>query len=143
MKYEYNIVKYRVIDGDTVWTQVDLGFCICLSQSCRLIGIDAPEHSTTAGKLVTQVVDHWMAAVHDPIAVSVGWDKFAMRYDGSILPCEGVGESLNDYMIRMGLAKKYDGGKKQRWKAAELRHIESIAGSLLLTCRECHSKRAI
>ena len=41
--YEYNARIRRVIDGDTVEADVDLGFNIWIRSKIRLLGIDAPE----------------------------------------------------------------------------------------------------
>ena len=42
--YEYNCTLVRVIDGDTVDVDIDLGFdTILKNQRIRLAGIDTPE----------------------------------------------------------------------------------------------------
>jgi micrococcal nuclease len=41
--YEYKATLKRVVDGDTVWLRVDLGFRIWSETDFRLLGIDAPE----------------------------------------------------------------------------------------------------
>lgn len=40
----------RVVDGDTVWCQIELGFNICVREKLRLRGINAPELKTKLGK---------------------------------------------------------------------------------------------
>jgi micrococcal nuclease len=46
--YEYSCTIRRVVDGDTVDVDIDLGFDIILTdQRIRLHGIDAPESRTT------------------------------------------------------------------------------------------------
>lgn len=53
--YRANIV--RVIDGDTVVANIDLGFDVWLhNEHLRLVGIDTPENRTDAGKRVTEDV---------------------------------------------------------------------------------------
>ena len=45
--YQYNITMNRIIDGDTVVVDIDLGFNINLyKQKVRLYGINAPESRT-------------------------------------------------------------------------------------------------
>jgi micrococcal nuclease len=45
--YEYNVKVVRVIDGDTIDVDIDLGFNIVLKkQRIRLYGIDTPESRT-------------------------------------------------------------------------------------------------
>jgi micrococcal nuclease len=42
--YEYNIKKVtKVVDGDTIDVDIDLGFNISFAQRVRLAGIDTPE----------------------------------------------------------------------------------------------------
>lgn len=46
-RYEYNCVIRRVVDGDTVDVDIDLGFGVWLNnQRIRLCGVDAPETRT-------------------------------------------------------------------------------------------------
>lgn len=40
----------RIVDGDTITLDLDLGWRIRLTANCRIIGIDAPELSTPEGK---------------------------------------------------------------------------------------------
>ncbi|MCE6966950.1 thermonuclease family protein, partial [Cereibacter sphaeroides] len=55
--YLYRADIVRVIDGDTVVADIDLGFSMWLrDQRLRLFGIDAPEDSTEEGKVVTAAV---------------------------------------------------------------------------------------
>lgn len=45
--YEYRCIVKKVVDGDTVDIDIDLGFGVWLNdQRVRLIGIDAPETRT-------------------------------------------------------------------------------------------------
>ena len=45
--YEYNCKIVRVVDGDTVDVDIDLGFAVWLKkQRIRLFGVDAPESRT-------------------------------------------------------------------------------------------------
>jgi len=41
--YEYNSKLVRVIDGDTVVLDVDLGFTVHVTVTVRILGINAPE----------------------------------------------------------------------------------------------------
>ena len=46
--YEYKVTVLRVVDGDTVDVDIDLGFGIVLSnERVRIMGIDTPESRTT------------------------------------------------------------------------------------------------
>ena len=46
--YEYRVKKVlRVVDGDTIDVDIDLGFNVSYTQRVRLAGIDTPESRTT------------------------------------------------------------------------------------------------
>lgn len=60
--FTYRAEVVRVIDGDTIDFDVDLGFHDHQGIRTRLLGINAPEMSTLAGKAARQfVVDQFMA----------------------------------------------------------------------------------
>lgn len=44
--YEYDAWVMRVIDGDTVELEVELGFHVKITEKFRLLGIDTPESRT-------------------------------------------------------------------------------------------------
>ena len=48
--YTYRASLERVVDGDTLWMKIDLGFGIFIREKLRLRGLDAPEIETTEGK---------------------------------------------------------------------------------------------
>lgn len=47
--YNYQASLIRVVDGDTVWLRVDLGFRMFAELSFRMAGIDAPEMNQAGG----------------------------------------------------------------------------------------------
>lgn len=63
--YEYNATILRVIDGDTVEAEVDLGFKIRIREHFRLYGIDAPEMKgeTKAAGIASKA--HLMTLIED------------------------------------------------------------------------------
>jgi endonuclease YncB( thermonuclease family) len=40
----------RVVDADTLWLRLDLGWRIYRDENCRIAGIDAPEKNTPEGR---------------------------------------------------------------------------------------------
>lgn len=45
--YQYNVTVTKVVDGDTIDVDIDLGFSVVLKkQRVRLMGIDTPESRT-------------------------------------------------------------------------------------------------
>lgn len=123
----FPVTSYRVVDGDSIHTQLDLGWGLSLSQSARVSGIDTPEMTGAhkpAGTVVRQLVVDWCNR-HEPLYVqSVGIDKYGGRYDAHILSEDG--KSLANYLLRCRLAKPYDGSKKIQWTPAELQAIENL-----------------
>lgn len=126
--YVYRLADYTVTDGDTIRTELDLGFSIYHVASARLDGIDAPERTTAAGKLVAKVVEQWMQSQQTLLVESVGRDKYAGRYAARI---HGDFGTLADYLLERRLARLYDGGKRAPWTEAELARIERDAQAAL------------
>lgn len=50
--HEYRATLKRVVDGDTVWLRVDLGFRIWAESAFRMLGIDAAERVGTGANPV-------------------------------------------------------------------------------------------
>jgi micrococcal nuclease len=49
--YEYRVKKvHKVVDGDTIDVDIDLGFSVSFFSRVRLAGIDTPESRTTDAK---------------------------------------------------------------------------------------------
>lgn len=122
--YVYRVLSHEVIDGDTVRTELDLGFRLRLSMLARLDGVDAPELSTPAGKAVRDWVRRWCAAQQSLVAVSVADDKYAGRY---VAELHGDAGTLSDALIAARLVRLYQGGKRRAWPDALLRRIEGTA----------------
>jgi len=119
MDYIYKIKVTRVIDGDTVDADIDLGFDTKLSKRIRLHGIDTPETRTrdleekARGLEAKEFVITWLEDMADncPI-IETKVDKKGKfgRILGRILNDEG--ECLNDTLLELGHATAYDGGKR-------------------------------
>ena len=114
--YIYNAKCLRVVDGDTVDAQIDLGFDTHKIIRIRLVGINAPESRTrdleekerglAAKARVKQILKD---NKNEFILHSQGVGKYG-RCLGEIY----IGDSnLNDQLIQEGHATSYDGGK--RW----------------------------
>lgn len=65
--YRYRVDPVRVIDGDTIVVDVDLGFWIRMRETVRLSGIDTPEiygvNATDEGQWVRLFVELWLRGV--------------------------------------------------------------------------------
>ncbi len=62
--YERHATVTRVIDGDTLYLAVDLGCDTTLAMTVRLIGLNAPEMNTDAGKAAKAFVEGWVDTYH-------------------------------------------------------------------------------
>lgn len=129
-QYQYACRDYRVIDGDTIWTNLILGFDTFSEQNCRILSVDTPEKNTEAGKLVTQINDLWCKQNLPLYIVSVKRDKFAGRYDGIVWDREKR-YTLNQYLLEQGLARAYAGEKKPKWLKRDLNAIADKARLIL------------
>lgn len=127
--YTYNATVLDVHDGDTVKVGVplipsrgtkdqDLGFhiyvesgWIMLHLAVRLIGINAPELATDAGKaartfLLTQIQPGSPVQLRSKGPSPIRPDKYGGRWDG-VLMAQGV--NLNDLMVTAGHAMPWNG----------------------------------
>lgn len=115
--YTYNAKLTRVIDGDTLDLQVDLGFGMFQVHRFRLLGINAPEMhgpSRKAGEdaktaLGLLLKEH--AAGLQIVTVKDKSDKYG-RYLATVYLGDDRSKSVNELMIDAGQAVAYDGGKR-------------------------------
>lgn len=69
--FTYTANNIRVIDGDTIECDIDLGFNITITkQKCRLAGINAPEMSTPEGPIATAALQHICDTQHITIVTT-------------------------------------------------------------------------
>lgn len=112
--YEYKARVVKVVDGDTLHLDVDLGCDIHLGMTVRLAGIDAPEMSTNEGKVAKAWVEDWLESCTYLIIQTVKDKKEKYgRYLAYVLdPDQPTLPSLNQQLVNEGLAKLYDGGPR-------------------------------
>jgi micrococcal nuclease len=109
--YDYQARVLRVIDGDTVKLDVDLGFGIHHHITCRLAAVNAPEANTEAGqralywlddRLVQQ--DSWYIQSHRAINAPLSQDKYGRWI---VVIHDPLGTTINAELIREGHAEPY------------------------------------
>lgn len=112
-RYWYDAVVARVVDGDTVYFDVDLGFTVHYSIDVRLLDIDAPEvygaHATEAGRQAKAYMES-LCPPGQAVLLHTQRDDTGKygRYLATVyLPGDDV--SLNQKMIDSGHAVPYDG----------------------------------
>lgn len=102
--YQYRATIVRVIDGDTVVADVDLGFHVTHRVTFRLLGIDCPEMNTAAGKAAKEFVVAWLIGDRTFVFDTHKTDKYG-RYLAKIN--DENNRCLNDTLIIQGHAVGY------------------------------------
>jgi micrococcal nuclease len=117
--YEYYTKIDKVVDGDTVDVFIDLGFSVWHKERIRLAGIDTAEKNTPLGKALKIFLIANLEGKIIKLQVSKP-DKYG-RYLGKIFLSKDSTVSINDQLIKSGLAKSYDGESKVGlWTEQEL-----------------------
>ena len=119
--YEYNATIVRVVDGDTVDVDIDLGFdCWFHNQRIRLSGIDTPECRTrdkqekAHGLLAKEFVQANLAVGKVYRLQTKEKGKFG-RYLGEFKTGKGF---ITRLLLKAKLAVPYEGQSKKEIKAA-------------------------
>lgn len=137
--YEYRAHVLKVIDGDTVDVDIDLGFGVCLKdERVRIMGIDTPESRTRdkvedlfgeaskarlkelladGGKLITTEDKHG-EDVKGKFGRILG-DFYVERW-------EGKKERVTDILIEEGHAVAYFGGSKEEIQMKHMANREKL-----------------
>jgi len=116
--YTYKITVDRVVDGDTIDANIDLGFNVSVKKRIRFMGINAPESRTRDAEekvkgLAAKERVKSLLETADSIAVkSHGVGKFGRCLGELILTQEGEEVNLNKLLISEGHAIEYFGGKR-------------------------------
>ena len=108
--YEYKAKLIKIIDGDTIDAEIDLGFKISIRKRIRFLGINAPETRTRdldekqAGLKVKSRLETLFDASEGVFTLkSHGVGKFG-RVLGEIF-IENT--NINELLLNEGLASKY------------------------------------
>ena len=118
--FEYYVKKVsKVVDGDTIDVEIDLGFDISFSSRVRLAGIDTPESRTTdkiEKALGLECKEYLKKAIDSSKSVVIKTEKMdsSEKY-GRILGwvfLDGSEVSINQKMINEGYAWGYMGETK-------------------------------
>ncbi len=118
--YQYKAKLVRVVDGDTVILDFDLGFHTRLEKRVRLARIDAIERKDDPERLATTAVKDWLAGTNNEVFIKTTLDKEDKygRVIGEITQTY-VGKSnladhpnLSEHMVLLGHAVYKDYGIK-------------------------------
>jgi len=121
--YTYNIELLKVVDGDTIDANIDLGFDTSVKKRVRFLGVNTPECRTrdleekAKGLAAKDRVKQLLEGSNRIQLTSHGVGKFG-RCLGEIHIDMVDGkekmtlESLNELLIKEGHAVEYHGGKR-------------------------------
>jgi micrococcal nuclease len=104
--FEYPAKVVRVVDGDTVHLNIDLGFFTwIIDRSVRIIGINAPELSTAEGKVARDFAMNLLPVDTHVSLNSHSLDKYGRVLGSITLP---NGTDYGSAMIAAGQAVVYN-----------------------------------
>ena len=143
-QFSYFARLIRVVDGDTIEVELDLGLRIYHKAFIRFYGVDTPEMNRKpqreAAEAATAVLDRMVELYRDNPTQShiydgriyvqaLDFDKYANRIIGMVY-FPGFKLSLNGFLVRNGLAKVYGQGT---WTGKRLAAVSANAAAMLRT----------
>ena len=136
----------KVVDGDTIDVNIDLGFDVCTKQRVRLLGIDTPESRTRDpeekkfGLLSKKKLKEWclkaVASEKDDIEIELRCPEADSRGKfGRVLAEIWVSENgqctnVNKWMCEEGYAVPYVGQNKADVEALHMANREKVKHQL-------------
>lgn len=119
--YTYNARVIKVIDGDTIDLEIDLGFHVKVTKRARLSGIDTYEKNSRlvferekaakATALLTNILQKKIVKIKTFIDKEDKYGRILVEVYANDFDFENR-NSVNIMLIQEGLALPYDGGKK-------------------------------
>ena len=124
--YTYKISPLKIVDGDTIDAEIDLGFDIKVKKRVRFMGINAPESRTkdleekARGLAAKDRVKQLLDGCKNITLKSHGVGKFGrclgelfyFKHIPDSWESEFVKTSINNQLVEEGHAVKYYGGKR-------------------------------
>ena len=121
--YTYNIKLLKVVDGDTIDANIDLGFNVTVKKRVRFLGVNAPESRTrdleekARGLAAKDRVKQLLEGTKTIQLKSHGVGKYGrclgeLHIDVVDGQEKVTLESVNELLIKEGHAVEYHGGKR-------------------------------
>ncbi len=113
--YTYKAFVLEVVDGDTLWVDIDLGFPPTTVQKLRLRGLDAPELGSPEGQAAKDYVANCLQKCPF-IAIKTYWrdkfdrylvDVFYDKKETDLNKLVANGKFLNQELLDKGLVARY------------------------------------
>ncbi len=114
------VEQARVIDGDTLEVVALIWLDQRITTRVRLEGIDTPERRSQcaaereAAAAASRLAVAWLEQHRRVVLRDLIHDKYARRVVGRVQSADGSSD-LGETLIARGLARRYDGGRKQPW----------------------------
>lgn len=117
----------NVHDGDTCTIVFRFGTQF-MKLNVRLKGLDAPEFrarplETKAGYVVQNMLDTKLRRQKYWYVEMSKWDKYGGRVIGELFDSVNSENSVNTWLLKLGVVKPYNGEKKSMWTDRELKKI--------------------
>ena len=136
---EYDVTVVKVVDGDTVDVDIDLGFGVCLKdERVRIMGIDTPESRTSdkveklfgtaAKKRLYSLLekDAKLITTEDKNGEDMKGKFGRILGDFYVERYEGKKEKVADVMIEEGHCVPYFGGSKEEVQAQHMANRQRL-----------------
>ena len=120
-RFYYGCTVRRVIDGDTIDVDADLGFDLSIKLRLRFAGINTPESRTrnlrekALGKAATAFLKETLESADAVEFESHERGKFGRVLATPFIVKCGKRTDICKLMIREGHAREYSGGKREPW----------------------------
>jgi len=133
--YEYRCTVVKIIDGDTVDVDIDLGFGVWMKkQRIRMYGIDTPESRTrdlVEKKYGLAAKEFLTGMLDDKAGITLKTHKDKEGKFGRILGelwrnTDFADQSINEYMIEKHHAVRYMGQSKESIEEDHIKNRELV-----------------
>ena len=133
--YEYSCKIVRVVDGDTVDVDIDLGFGVWMhKQRIRMYGIDTPESRTRDleekkfGLMAKEIVKKWVpeGSTQTLITRKDKSGKYGRILGSFKIVFEKEETSLNEWMVKYKYGVEYFGQSKKDIEEEHIRNRELV-----------------
>ena len=113
--YTYGARVQKVVDGDTLWVEIDCGFGVSIEEKLRLRGVDTPELRTPEGERAREFVVQSLLGCERIVLATSTVDLYD-RYVADVLflrgekDCRRVlaeGRYLNGELVAAGMARRW------------------------------------
>tara|TARA_B110000263_G_scaffold163601_1_gene142442 strand:+ start:1074 stop:1427 length:354 start_codon:yes stop_codon:yes gene_type:complete len=115
--FNYNCTLIRVIDGDTIDVNIDLGFNIWHKGRIRMAGIDTPESRTRnkEEKVLGLAAKSRLKELLKKKKLSINCTKEKGKFGRILADVLANDININKQLMDEGHARPYQGGKKLPW----------------------------